>query len=140
MEISNWRNKMQYWRKKMCCVSARRLSIHKLIKSFRIILLKNCKKDFQFHIKTTGSKFFYTTYVNFTFLGSHHSRFHFLPHKVFFFELSIKFRIAGYKNFMTNKFCFWALVAFDSTLDSTFKVYFFELSIKFYIKSKLVNI
>jgi hypothetical protein len=38
--------------KKMCCVSV------KLITSFGISLLKNCKKDFQFHIKTTGSKFF----------------------------------------------------------------------------------
>jgi hypothetical protein len=34
----------------------------KLITSFRISLLKNCKKDFQLHIKTTGSKFFYTKY------------------------------------------------------------------------------
>jgi hypothetical protein len=46
-------------RKKMCCVSARRLSIHKTHNKFRISLLNNCKKDFQFH---TESKFFYTKY------------------------------------------------------------------------------
>jgi hypothetical protein len=34
----------------------------KLITSFRISLLNSCKKDFQFHIKTTESKFFYTKY------------------------------------------------------------------------------
>jgi hypothetical protein len=36
-------------KKKMCCVSARRLSIHKTYNKFRISLLNNCKKDFQFH-------------------------------------------------------------------------------------------
>jgi hypothetical protein len=36
------------------------------------------------------------------------------------------------KNFMTNKFRFWALVAFDWTLDPL-KYTFFELSIKFLI-------
>jgi hypothetical protein len=45
--------------KKMCCVSARRLSIHKTYNKFRISLLNNCKKNFQFH---TESKFFCTTY------------------------------------------------------------------------------
>jgi hypothetical protein len=45
--------------KKMCCVSARRLSIHKTYNKFRISLLNNCKKDFQFY---TESKFFYTEY------------------------------------------------------------------------------
>jgi hypothetical protein len=45
--------------KKMCCVSARRLSIHKTSNKFRISLLNNCKKDFQFH---TESNFFYTKY------------------------------------------------------------------------------
>jgi hypothetical protein len=39
-----------------------------------------------------------------------------------------------YKNFMTNKFRFWALMAFDWTLDPM-KYTVFEVSIKFYIKS-----
>jgi hypothetical protein len=47
---------------KMCCVSARRLSIHKTYKSLRISLLNNCKKDFQFY---TESTFFYTKYKSF---------------------------------------------------------------------------
>jgi hypothetical protein len=34
----------------------------KLITSLRISLLNNCKKDFQFHIKTTESNFSYTKY------------------------------------------------------------------------------
>jgi hypothetical protein len=75
----------------------------KLITSFRISLLNNCKKDFQFHSKTTGRIFyytkyrifFYTTYLNFTFLGSHDSRLHFRPHKVYFFELGINVLIDG---------------------------------------------
>jgi hypothetical protein len=47
---------------------------------------------------------------------------------------------------MTNKFRFWALMAFDWTLDTIHKVYLFELiNIKLYIKSspktlKLVSI
>jgi hypothetical protein len=41
----------------MCCVSARRLSIHKTYNKFRISLLNNCKKDFQFHIKTTEKNY-----------------------------------------------------------------------------------
>jgi hypothetical protein len=45
--------------KKMCCVSARRLSIHKTYNKFRISLLNTCKEDFQFH---TESNFFYTKY------------------------------------------------------------------------------
>jgi hypothetical protein len=71
----------------------------KLITSFRISLLNNCKKDFQFHIKTTERNFFYTKYKIFL-----HDLFefhvyglsvHFRPHKVYFFELSIKFLIDG---------------------------------------------
>jgi hypothetical protein len=46
-------------------------------------------------------------------LGLHDSRLHFRPHKVYFFELSIKFLIDGWvtrliKKFMTNKSRFWA--------------------------------
>jgi hypothetical protein len=37
----------------------------KLITSFRISLLNNCKKYFQFHIKTTQSNFFYTINIRF---------------------------------------------------------------------------
>jgi hypothetical protein len=66
----------------------------KLITSFRITLLNNCKKDFQFHIKTTETKFFYTK-NNFFFMRSHDSRLHFRLHKVYFFELTIKFLIDG---------------------------------------------
>jgi hypothetical protein len=60
-------------------------------------------------------------YLNFTFLGSHDSRLHLRPHKVYFFELSIKFLIDGghttYKKFMTNKFRFWAPKVSNWTLD-----------------------
>jgi hypothetical protein len=54
-----------------CCISIKKKYVAypqedflfiKLITSLRISLLKNCKKDFQFHIKTTESKFFYTKY------------------------------------------------------------------------------
>jgi hypothetical protein len=69
----------------------------KLITSFRISLLNNCKKDFQFHIKTTESKLFYTkykflfytTYLNFTFLSSHDSRLQFRPYKVYFLVVKV---------------------------------------------------
>jgi hypothetical protein len=41
----------------------------KLLTSFTISLLNKCKKGFQFHIKTTESKFFYTKYkIFFTWL------------------------------------------------------------------------
>jgi hypothetical protein len=51
--------------RKMCCLSARRLSNIKLITCFRLSLLNNCKKDFQFHIKTPRSILFFTINTNF---------------------------------------------------------------------------
>jgi hypothetical protein len=114
----------------MCCISARRLSIH--ITYTRISLLNNWQKSFQFHIKTTESKFFYTKYTFFTRIFFGISRFLSSTYK--FWSIS-----EILKNFMTNKFRFWALKSNRKPL-----VYFFELSKKFYIKSspktlKLVN-
>jgi hypothetical protein len=105
------------------------------------------KKDFQLHIKTTKSKFFHIKYKIFvTFLGFHDSWLHFRPHKVYFFELSIKFLIGHtiYKKIHDSQIPFLGSNGFRLDF-RPHKVNFFELSVKFYIKSspktlKLVKI
>jgi hypothetical protein len=99
-----------YWlickRKKCVAYPQEDFLFYKIITSLRISLLNNCKKDFQFH---TESKFFYMTYLNFTFLGSHDSRLHFRPHKVYFFELSIKFYIKSSPKWKRSQKFVWKL-------------------------------
>jgi hypothetical protein len=54
---------------------------------------KNLKLN-EKNVSRIRKKTFYLL-VNFTFLGSHDFRLHFRPHKVYYFEFSIKFLIDG---------------------------------------------
>jgi hypothetical protein len=76
-EIPKFHDFNVFYKKKKCVAYPQEdFLFKKLITNLRISLRNNRKKDF-----------FYMNYLNFTFLGSHDSRLHFRPHKVYFFSV-----------------------------------------------------
>jgi hypothetical protein len=120
----------------MCRVSARRLSI-------RISLLNNCKKDFQFHIKLLKVALYTKYRIFFIWISSFWALM--TPGCILFFWIQHKISDwwighTTYISFMTNKFRFWALMAFNWASDPIKYIFWAQHKILHQIKPKNIKI